>query len=222
MKASELKSLTVQWLSEKYKKATIVEEMSIADWGGALVDVAAITDKEIIGVEINGEGDSPTRLDLQGYRYGQVANKMWLLVTPEGTLAERCYKKQPQGWGLLEVYDGKVRPYNRFKVPSGEYEKTKWGRRMIYERSETGYKPDAPKKSENLNPWAMCGTLWRDELYEISCDLEMDLPKRARVKDITNCLISKVPVPVLHDEMVKQLRKRKWRKKVIDLRIKGE
>ena len=72
MKAPELLPLAVDWLAETYPGSIIVTELSVADWGGALVDVAAITETEIVGVEIKGDGDSPARLKLQGMAYGRV------------------------------------------------------------------------------------------------------------------------------------------------------
>lgn len=80
MKANELTELAIEWLSKQYPDSVIVTELSVSSWGGASIDVAAITDNEIAGIEIKGEGDSPSRLKLQGLVYGRVARKMWLLA----------------------------------------------------------------------------------------------------------------------------------------------
>ena len=39
MKAPDLLPLAVDWLAETYPGSIIVTELSVADWGGALVDV---------------------------------------------------------------------------------------------------------------------------------------------------------------------------------------
>jgi|GEM_PF-2641687 len=205
MKAPELLDLAINWLKQEYPDATIVTEMSVADWGNARIDVAAITDDEMIGIEIKGEGDSPTRLELQGLRYGQVARKMWLLCTPEGTLAERCAKKKPQGWGKLQVVDGVVETSERWASDDRSYVQH-WKAR----------------DSQQFNPWAMCGTLWRDELYDLAVRKNLQPHRTARVTDLTETIIDHLPVPELHDAMIFQLRRRVWKKKVIDLRYPPE
>lgn len=203
MKAPELLKLSIEWLKSEYPDSTIVTEMSVADWGNARIDVAAITDDEMVGIEIKGEGDSPTRLELQGITYGQVARKMWLLVTPEGTLSERCRKKRPRGWGVLAVEDGKVAPRIRSQFGDG----TVWH--------------DKPGQSQQFNPYAMCGTLWRDELFDLAVRKNLQPGKKARVADLTETIVDHLPVPEIHDAMIFQLRRRIWKKPVIDLRIHG-
>lgn len=203
MKAPELTALAIEWLKGEYPDATIVTEMSVADWGNARIDVAAITDEEMIGIEIKGEGDSPSRLELQGLRYGQVARRMWLLVTPEGTLAERCRKKKPTGWGVLEVQDGKI------------------GRRVRYQSESWTDYCDA-RESLHLAPYAMCETLWRDELFDLAVRKNLQPDRKARVSDLTDLIIRHLPTFELHDAMIEQLRRRIWKKDVIDLRPKEE
>ena len=217
MKASVLLEHAIEWLKSQYPDSIIVTEMSVADWGNARIDLAAITDKEMIGVEIKGEGDSPTRLELQGLRYGQVARKMWLLCTPEGNLAERCERKKPVSWGSLEVVGGVVRPKNTATKP-GPIEKTKYGTRQAMVTDPDNYRPDTAGDSRQFNPWAICGTLWRDELYAIAKAQGLNPGSKARVGDLTKALIDHMPVPKLHDAMIDQLRNRVWKKPVIDLR----
>ncbi|WP_282091327.1 hypothetical protein [Epibacterium ulvae] len=217
MRARELLELAINWLKLEYPTAIIVTEMSVDDWGGARIDVAAITDEEMIGVEIKGEGDSPMRLDLQGLVYGRVARKMWLLPTPDGTLAERCAKKKPNSWGTLEIHQGAVRPKNVARK-LGEIEKTDYGTRQGYVPDPDTYKPDKAMWSMRQCPWAMCGTLWRDELYEIARLHSVEVKGRALVGPLTDAICEQLPVPKLHDAMIDQLRRREWRKPVIDLR----
>lgn len=219
MNAPDLLELAIEWLKSEYPNSVIVPELSVADWGAALIDVAAITDEEIIGIEIKGDGDSPTRLELQGLRYGQVARKMWLLPTPNGTLADRCQKKKPTGWGTLEVVSGIVRPKNT-AMKLGPVEKTDYGTRQPMVPDPDAYRPDTVSDSQQFNPWAICGTLWRDELHAIAQLQGMNPGSKARVHDLTMSLIERMPVPELHDAMICQLRNRQWgRKKVFDLRV---
>jgi hypothetical protein len=74
----------------------IIPELSVATWGGARLDLAAVTETELIGVEIKGDGDSTARLSLQGMLYSSVCSRMFLL--PSSTLREKCLKAKPPGW----------------------------------------------------------------------------------------------------------------------------
>lgn len=217
MKAAELTELAIEWLKAEHPGSVIVTELSVDDWGGARIDVAAITDTEIIGVEIKGEGDSPSRLELQGLVYGKVARRMWLLVSPDGTLSERCEKKRPLGWGRLEVHQDAIRPKNIARK-LGEVEKTEYGTRRGYVPDPDAYKPDEARRYLRQCPWAMCGTLWRDELYEIARAHGVQVKGRALVGPLTDAIVEQMPVPKLHDAMIEQLRRRVWRKPVIDTR----
>lgn len=101
--ASELLDFAFTWLRQKHPEAVIVEEFSVGEWGKAIVDVAAILNDRIVGVEIKGAGDSATRLPLQGAMYSRVCREMFLLPTPE--LAASCVKKLPHGWNVLKIWD---------------------------------------------------------------------------------------------------------------------
>lgn len=218
MKAKQLLELAIDWLKAEYPGSVIVTELSVEDWGGARIDVAAITDEEIVGVEIKGEGDSPTRLDLQGLVYNRVARRMWLLCTPDGTLAERCAKKKPTCWGTLEVHEGAVRPVNVAKK-LGPWEDLGNGHRSKRQIPDPdSYKPDQAGLNMRQCIWAMCGTLWRDELYEIARLNNVNVTGRARVGTLTDAICEQLPVPKMHDLMIGELRRRVWRKSVIDTR----
>lgn len=218
MKAKELCDLAIEWLKSEYPGSIIVTELSVEDWGGARIDVAAITDEEIVGIEIKGEGDSPTRLDLQGLVYSRVARRMWLLCTPEGTLAERCAKKKPTGWGTLEVHEGTVRPVNVAKKLGPVEKLATGGTQQSWVVDHDDYKPDEAGLNMRQCIWAMCGTLWRDELYEIARLNGVKVTGRAYVGALTDAICEQLPVPKMHDLMIEELRRRIWRKPVIDTR----
>lgn len=217
--AIELRLLAQKWLSERHPDSIIVNELSVADWGGASIDIAAITETHIVGVEIKGAGDSPARLDRQGLAYGMVAREMWLLPCP--TLMQKCFAKRPKGWGRLEVWEGAVRPLNTAKKVSGR-EPLKGhpgATRMVYSRDDSLYDPDTAAVCGHLCPQAMCGTLWRDELAAIAGRYRLSgVPPRAHVHTLAEAIEDQIPAPAIHTEMIRELRARSWRKEVIDLR----
>jgi hypothetical protein len=219
MKAFELTEKAIAWLKREYPGAVIVTEFSVADWGGARVDVAAITDTEIVGVEIKGEGDSPARLELQGLAYGRVVRKMWLLA--DESIQAKCFAKLPGLWGRLELWEGDVRAFNR-ATKLGSKIKLKNGYRYERLRDESRYDPDAARESPLLCPNSMCGTLWRDELYEIARLAGVEVRGKANVWPLTQAICEQLPAPTIHALMIEQLRKRDWRnKRVIDTREKS-
>lgn len=183
MRSAELTELAIAWLREQHPDAYVTIELSVAEWGGASVDVAAITSSEVVGVEVKGEGDSPSRLELQGLKYGRVCKHMWLLPTPDGTLGSRCDKKKPAGWGRLGLVDGKVE--------------------NIGPRAS-----DQP----HLCAMAMCETLWRDELYELAKigDVHVAGGKRPNVTNLRSSIVESLPTPRIHDLMIERLRARTW------------
>ena len=216
MNALSLTQKAIEWLKCEHPGAIIVTELSVADWGGALVDVAAITDTEIVGVEIKGEGDSPARLELQGLAYGRVVRKMWLLA--DESIQARCFAKCPPQWGRLELWKGKVRAYNR-ATRLGRRIKVKYGYRHEIIRDESRYDPDEARESRLLCPGSMCGTLWRDELYEIARLTKVEVRGRATVEPLTRAICEQLPAPTIHSWMIDQLRRRVWRnKRIIDTR----
>jgi hypothetical protein len=98
--AARLKPLALEWLRFQFPDALLTLELGVAKYGEALLDAAAITSDGIYGIEIKGDGDSPARLERQGWIYSRTASQMWLLPAP--SLRERCKKHQPRGWGILE------------------------------------------------------------------------------------------------------------------------
>lgn len=222
MKAADLLELAITWLGKQYQDAVIVPELSVADWGGASIDVAAITENEIVGVEIKGEGDSPARLDLQEHVYGRVARRMWLL--PDESVREKVFARRPRGWGKLEVFDGQVRAFNRARKAVGD-ERRKYPRsdreyvHTVFAQDNGRYDPDEALEIKLLCPYSMCGTLWRDELYDIARLNGVSMSARANVGPLTDAIVRQLPAPLIHDAMVEALRRRVWRsKRVIDLR----
>lgn len=216
LSADALKGMAISWLSERFPEAIIVTELSVADWGAASIDVAAITESHIAGVEIKGTGDSPARLDRQGLAYGMVAREMWLLPCP--TIMAKCFAKRPPGWGRLEVWDDAVRPYNR-ATKMGEKVKTKLGWTYERLRDDSRYEPAVPTVRGHLSPHAMCGTLWRDELAAIAARTGVTgLVRGAYVHTLSEAIEDQVPVSLLHSEMIRELRARVWKKPILDLR----
>lgn len=221
MKAHELRELSIDWLTKRYPESIIVPELSVADWGGASLDVAAITATHIVGIEIKGEGDSPARLPLQDALYSRVVKEMWVL--PDESIMDKCIAASAFNWGILEIHDDKVRPYNKYTIPTGNLipGKTKYLRRQMA-RSEAKYVPSQPVESKVQCSYSMCGTLWKEELYEIAKAMGLEkINKSTRVHVLTEAVCNNLPAPLIHDLMINQLLKRKWRKAVIDNRLKN-
>jgi hypothetical protein len=216
MRAPELTRLAAAWLARRHPGAVIVPELSVADWGGARIDVAAITPERIVGVEIKGEGDSPARLDRQGLAYGMVAREMWFL--PCAALAKKCFEKAPRGWGKLEVFEGAVRPLNTARR-LGPMRPTSTGSAATWSPDTDRYRPSSACVGGHLSPAVMCGALWRDELFEIArrC-VDPATPGRARVHDLVASIVGKLSADEVHAEMIAALRARTWRRDVFDLR----
>lgn len=210
--ASDLTRLAVEWLRKEHPRAVVIEELSVADWGGARIDVAAVTPDKLVGVEIKGAGDSPTRLPLQGAIYAMVASEMWLLPSP--CSAARCKKHKPAGWAMLEVHADAIRPANvAAKLgPPQPTERDGHARRVIPDPDR--YEPDTiPARYEpHWCPKLICGTLWRDELYDIARLHGVVCGGRARVAELSAALVDTLPVTVLHREMLQQLYARNWRR----------
>ncbi|MEM9765077.1 MAG: hypothetical protein AAF968_21685 [Pseudomonadota bacterium] len=215
MRASELRDLATDWLREYAPNSLIVNELSVADWGGASIDVAAITETQVVGVEIKGEGDSPTRLDRQGLAYGMVAREMWLL--PDASIASKCLERKPPGWGRLEIWDGACRPMN-MATKLGEPIKTAHGQRWPNVRDDSRYDPDKAWPQQHLSPHVICGALWHDELTEIARRYNLVGRARVNVAPLIEKIVESLPVGIIHDEMIAALRQRKWRRPILDLR----
>lgn len=200
MKAAELRERAEEWLVRTYPRCVVVHELSVADWGGARIDVAAITQTHIVGVEVKCEGDSPARLPRQGLAYGMVAREMWLLPCP--SLAGRCRKHRPKGWGTLVLVDDQVQPENA---------RTVWDPKSGKSFPDPEhYAPSKASKTGHLSPRAMCGTLWRDELYRIARRERLDVGSRVTVEQLTSELERVFPAPRIHDFMIEALRQRQW------------
>ncbi|MEM9043503.1 MAG: hypothetical protein AAGC81_02325 [Pseudomonadota bacterium] len=194
-KAPELLELSIEWARTTFPDSVIVPEMSVADWGGASLDLGIITDSEVIGIEIKGEGDSPARLPLQGVAYPLVCRFMYLLCCP--SIEVRCHKKRPTGWGRLSIEEGQI----------------------------VEARPGA-RELRTQSPDRLCGTLWREELYNIARLNDLKVRGRPTFEPLRRAICDQMTLPRIHDEMVRALRERKWNngrplhlhKRIIDTR----
>jgi hypothetical protein len=188
VRAPELLSLAVDWLVSAYPDSLIVPELSVGTWGAALLDVAAITATEIVGIEIKGEGDSPARLPLQAALYSKAATRMFFLASP--TLEERCFRHLPDAWGRLTICDGRVR-----------HALTTWGK---------------PKLAQELcvAPAQLLQCLWRQELDLIASRCAV-ITGKVGVEKLRWEIAEQVPLRRLRVEVCDALIHRKWTQKAV-------
>jgi len=198
VKADELLPLAIDWLAETYPDSLIVPELSVGTWGAALLDVAAITPDQIIGVEIKGEGDSPARMRLQAAIYSKAATRMYLLPCP--ALEDRCFKNTPSAWGRLVMRGGQIERL----LTSHQ----KW----VIENQQTyaiGRDPD-PAERLCTAPLQLLQCLWRDELDEIARRLSLIVGK-LDVESLRREISERVCLRELRPLVCSLLRERKWR-----------
>lgn len=192
MKAPALLELAKVWLAGRYPEALLVPELSIGTWGKALLDLAAITETEIIGVEIKGEGDSPSRLGLQAAVYSKAATRMFILPAP--SLERLCFRHVPDCWGRLRVNE------------TGQVERA---RRHEWDR-------DAEPEVLSTAPRQLLQCLWKDELRDIARRHGVFTERRPTAINLLDCLAEDLPLKVLRLEVCRALRERKWINKAFE------
>lgn len=193
--ASELTDLACTWLREMHPHAMIVRELGCAAWGGALIDVAAILPEKIVGVEIKGEGDSPTRLDRQGMMYSRVARTMFLL--PDASLLDRCLKRCPPGWGVL----------------AAEQRSAEWtSSGSLWRRRFTGH----DGLGLGLAPAALVTMVWTREYPKFTAALGYAFPKRRDKQSITELVTERSSLREIERAVCAVLLTRDWSPKTVD------
>jgi len=201
MKADELKPLAVDWLRARFPEAHITCELSLAEYGGALIDVGAICSDQIVGVEIKGDGDSASRLKLQGQMYSRVCRSVYLL--PSLDLLKSCKKHIPPEWRMLVPPGGDlgVHSSRRLCPDSG----ISWG---------STYGSADPKRGEGygLSPAALAAMVWTTEYgafrYHIQEKHFTALPSRKA--DFIRFVAERYPLPVIETAVCATLRERNW------------
>ena len=177
-----LKVAALHWLRARYPAALLLCEFGLGGYGeGGQMDVVALTGEELIGVEVKGDGDSPARLPLQGVRYAQVSTDVWLLPSP--SIARRCRRQRPNGWGLLQIDDhGQV---------------------------QIGCHPCTSKRVRSLNSAAaLWSTLWVPEqkaVHRLIAQVDgraATVPKE-QVPEV-------VPLGLIREHVLRALRERDW------------
>ncbi|WP_084398307.1 hypothetical protein [Henriciella aquimarina] len=203
MKADDLKHLAALWLRARKPDAHILFEFSLAEYGGALIDVAAICEDEIIGVEIKGDGDSASRLKLQGQMYPRVCRTVYLLPSPD--LLKSCRTHLPPEWSLL--------------LPLGGDDDNEW--RLLQTCEETGIQypkngkaidPSTLGRGEGLglSPAALAAMVWTTEYtrLKIALDPMIGLPRRKA--DCIRYVAETYPLPKIERAVCQVLRQRDW------------
>ena len=184
--ANYLKQKAIEWLKYYYPSSNITTELSISSYGKTSIDVASINEDKIIGIEIKGDGDNTSRLELQGPAYSLSLQKIFLLCSP--SLEEKCFKKYPDkwGWGFLRIENNKI--------------KTKSNAIDIICNS----------------PEMLSSMLWTYELKELCDSLNISVKRKdnkkykPRREDYIYKLVEDFPLPKLRKEICKKLYNRKW------------
>lgn len=182
--ASRLGELAIAWLRQTWPDAVIVPELSVVSYGGALIDFAAITPTELIGLETKGDGDSHARLPLQGLNYSAVATRMFLLPAP--SLHKSCSSRLPPGWHLLSVDET-----GQIKEPE------RWRRSRPH--------PEMP-----TSPLRLLEMCWAEELRSLARYLQADVMGHRGADALRTRLAETVPLQKLRPAVHMTLRARDW------------
>ncbi len=221
IRAPALKAHALRWLRRQYPDALLVPELCVGNWGAASIDVAAVTEAEIIGIEVKGVGDSPSRLERQGIAYGMVASRMWLLPTP--SLEARCWKARPAGWGRLVIREGECVVYVGDEVehrpeptPGGGtvYKPHKIGEVLHRDSLADLVEYYGARTMQHASGAVMLGVLWADELRTLWAETQSaglvtgKCPSSA--DHIRPLLADTLPLSVIRPFLCRTLRARRW------------
>lgn len=185
--AKALLGEAILWLREEWPEAVIIPELSVASWGGARLDVAAVTPTELVGVEIKGEGDSTARLQLQGLMYSPVCTRIFLLSAP--SLRERCRAAKPPGWLMATNGDGDF-----------------WS----HKATNRGFDDDY--KIMPTSPYRLVDMLWADEMRYLfnAHDVQPENVGRSRQEARWRAIANQVPMGKLQPSVYRILYRRRW------------
>lgn len=125
-------------LKDKYFSSLIIDELGVLE-GTFRVDMAVIHKEELHGFEIKSEKDNLKRLPLQQENYSKVFDRM-TLVCDQKHVSE-ALEIVPRWWGLICVSEANGKPFLNEIWPS--------------------------RTNFNVNPYAMCQLLWRDEAFKV-------------------------------------------------------
>lgn len=178
--ASRLCDMASDFLAKTYPGSLIVRELCVGNWGSSMLDIAAITDDEIIGVEIKGDGDSPTRLKLQAASYSKSATRMYLLAAP--SIAKRCQAHKPMGWRMLIAAEA----HCWAEIP--------------------GLAPDRLPTA----PAQLLQALWKDELLLVAHSLRVGAHRSMRADQILEEIAELVPLKDIRPAVCHALKLRDW------------
>jgi hypothetical protein len=187
--ARDLCEQAMLWLRREWPQAVIIPELSVATWGGARLDLAAVTETELIGVEIKGDGDSTARLSLQGMLYSSVCSRMFLL--PSKNLREKCLKAKPPGW--LMARNG-----------AGAW----WQAAKVQGRSSSSFGSDG--KHLRTSAVRLVDLLWADEV-NTAIDIHGVYVGQKTGRDArVTALAEELPLRVLRPTVYWLLHRRRW------------
>lgn len=186
--APELERLALGWLAAHFPNAILVREFVCGAGGSSRIDLAAICENEIVGVELKADTDGPERLPLQGFGFGQVCSRVWLLASPR--TEPRVKRQRPGQWGSLCV----------LALGGGSA-----GLREQY----------TAKASDRESPRWLLDLLWREEIGRFAQTLAIPTTRRTHgdiAADIVADIVAKLPMPDIRIGVCALLRRRRWQR----------
>lgn len=181
--ARDMVPLAAAWLEARYPGAKIVEEFVCGRAAQARIDLAAITEDGIIGVEIKADSDDGLRLAHQGYAFSAVCRKVYLFTAPGS--AERCARHRPESWGDMRIVDTASGPFAAVLIEA--------------------------KVSPFESAPAMLSLLWRDELARTAAGESIAIARSWSHAKIVDVMADVLPLPHVRVNVCAALGRRRWR-----------
>lgn len=115
--AERLTELAIEWMRARRPDALIIPEFVCGSMGASRIDIAAIARDGIFGIEVKGDGDTPSRLRSQGTGFSAVCSTVHLLASPN---LKTLWNHKPPHWGWLSI-DGERISQDDWSEPHKDY-----------------------------------------------------------------------------------------------------
>jgi hypothetical protein len=166
----------IQKILLKDPSSLVVDELGLFE-GRYRIDVAVLNGK-LHGYEIKSKADNLDRLSAQQESYSKIFDHMTLVADEKHV--EQAVRIVPQWWGLIAVGTREAKPYLNEIWPS--------------------------RQNLNIEMYALCQLLWRDEALEVLKELGL---ARGEIRKHSRKLMWKVLARVLEPHELKDAIHRK-------------